>query len=409
MRRPALFLLGALAAGATAPSISLDEYRARRAALRKLLPQDAVAVLPGATETEKGDLRHPFQQSANFLYLSGWRQPGAWMILAPEGETLLLPARNEVRERYTGRKLSAGDADAPTRTGFESLIAAEQVATALRDAAKQGRPIFTTDTAAVKALLGADHEYHSLEPKLASLRMIKSAAEIRLLQQSVDRTVEAHRAAWRRIREGLYEYQIGATMGGLYFEHGCEGHAYPPIVASGPNSVILHYNVNRRRMDAGELLLMDVGAQCADYTADITRTVPVNGRFTARQREVYEVVLGAQKAAIAAAKPGMKLTGTGPDSLNEIAKAHVRKHGLEKYYLHGLGHHVGLEVHDASDTGAPLAPGMVITIEPGIYIADEAIGVRIEDMILITETGCEVMSRALEREARDMERAVRRK
>ncbi len=216
------------------------------------------------------------------------------------------------------------------------------------------------------------------------------------------------------MKAGLYEYQVAATMGGAYFEQGCERHAYMPIVASGPMAISLHYSANKRRMDSGELLLMDVGAECADYAADITRTVPVNGRFTPRQREIYEIVLGAQKAAIAAAKPGMKLLGLGEDSLNGIARQYVDTHGqdrhgesLGKYYLHGLGHHVGLEVHDATDPDLTLQPGMVITIEPGIYIAEESIGVRIEDMILISPNGARVMSSALPREPGEIEKRVR--
>jgi Xaa-Pro aminopeptidase len=189
-----------------------------------------------------------------------------------------------------------------------------------------------------------------------------------------------------------------------------------PIVASGPMSISLHYSANKRRMDSGELLLMDVGAECGDYAADITRTVPVNGHFTPRQREIYEIVLGAQKAAIDAAKPGMKLLGLGEDSLNGIARKYVDSHGkdlhgesLGKYYLHSLGHHVGLDVHDATDPDLALQPGMVITIEPGIYIAEEAIGVRIEDMILITDHGSRVMSSGLPRSPGEIEKRIRQR
>src|SRR6185295_3840160 len=153
---------------------------------------------------------------------------------------------------------------------------------------------------------------------------------------------------------------------------------YAPIVGSGPNSTVLHYNTNRRRMDSGEVTVLDVAAQCSSYAADITRTAPVNGKFTARQREIYDIVLGAQNAAIAAAKPGVLMR-----DLQKIAKDYMDAHGkdkkgegLGKYFVHGLGHHVGLKVHDSRDA-SPLAAGMVVTIEPGIYIPDEAIGVRI--------------------------------
>jgi Xaa-Pro aminopeptidase len=163
-------------------------------------------------------------------------------------------------------------------------------------------------------------------------------------------------------------------------------------------------------MDSGEVVVMDVGAECSDYATDITRTVPTNGKFTARQKEIYEIVLGAQKAAIAAIKPGVRLrTNDGP-SLHQIAADYINSHGkdlhgekLGKYFTHGLGHHVGLDVHDLSDN-TPLKAGMVITIEPGIYIPEENIGVRIEDTLVVTEDGARNMSGALPREPGDIEK-----
>ncbi|MBM3735412.1 MAG: M24 family metallopeptidase [Acidobacteria bacterium] len=263
--------------------------------------------------------------------------------------------------------------------------------------------------AAERAAKAAGRATEDLTKPIAGLRMIKSDREIELIRRSTDASVDAHLAAWRRTAAGLYEYQVAATMTQVYLEQGCERSAYSPIVAAGPNAVILHYALNRRRMDRGELLLMDVGAECTGYAADLTRTIPVSGRFTPRQREVYEVVIGAQEAAIQAAKPGMKLLGTGEDSLNGIALKYVNAHGLEKFYLHSLGHHVGLDVHDLTDPALELKPGMVITIEPGVYIAEEQIGVRIEDMVLITKNGAEVLSRRLPRKPADIEKAMRRK
>jgi Xaa-Pro aminopeptidase len=165
-------------------------------------------------------------------------------------------------------------------------------------------------------------------------------------------------------------------------------------------------------MDSGEVVVMDVGAECSGYATDVTRTVPVSGRFTPRQRELYEIVLGAQKAAIAAIKPGIKLRGEGP-SLHQIAYDYINTHGkdlhgeaLGKYFTHTLGHHVGLDVHDPGDPGTPLEPGMVITIEPGIYIPEENIGVRIEDTLLVTADGAKNLSEALPRDPKDIERLV---
>jgi Xaa-Pro aminopeptidase len=373
-----------------------NQYQIRRDALRAAWP-DKVMVFRGANERPHGDLRSGFFQEPNFLYLTGWREPGAALIVSPKGDVLLLPKRNDVRERYTGRKVAPGDPDIRERTGVSRVEEIDRLDEILEEG-KWGR---------------APEEETRLA--VARLRMIKSPAEIERIEASTAATIEAHKAAWKRIRGGLYEYQVAATMMAAYFERGCERSAYPPIVASGPNSIVLHYSANKRKMDAGELLLMDVGAECGDYAADITRTVPVSGKFTPRQREIYEVVLGAQKAAIAAARPGIKLTGD-EGSLNRIALDYVNAHGkgpkgeqLGKYYLHQLGHHVGLEVHDAFDPKMELKAGMVVTIEPGIYIAEENIGVRIEDVVLITGQGARVLSSALPKEAKEIEKALGRK
>jgi Xaa-Pro aminopeptidase len=244
--------------------------------------------------------------------------------------------------------------------------------------------------------------------------MVKSPGEIALIQKATDATVAAHREAWKRIRSGVHEYQVGAAMQAVMFDLGCERPAYAPIVGAGRNATVLHYAANSHRIDAGQVVLMDVGGEYSMYATDITRSVPVNGRFIPRQRELYEIVLGAQKAAIAAVKPGMTIARTGPNSLYRIAYDYINTHGkdkdgnpLGKYFIHGLSHHVGLEVHDPGPPDTPLAPGMVITVEPGIYIPEEQIGIRIEDMVLVTDNGHKLLSGSLPREIDELERALR--
>jgi Xaa-Pro aminopeptidase len=395
--------------------VSHQEYAGRRAELRKAL-HDGVTILFGATEQERGELRTGFFQEPNFYYLTGWKEPGAILVMTPAAETFLIPKRYPEREKWTGRKLAAGDSEAPTVTGFAKVLAAESFETELPRLLETSAKVYLLPRCpraeAAKALL-ALRQISDVGPAIAKLRMKKSPAELQLIQRATDVTMEAHRIAWKRMAPGLYEYQIAAAMAASYFEKGCERHAYAPIVGSGPNGAVLHYARNSRRMDAGEAVVMDVGAECSMYAADITRTVPVNGRFNKRQRELYHIVLGAQKAAIAAVKPGMMLSRTAPNSLHKIALDYINTHGkdlhgnpLGKYFTHGLGHHVGLEVHDANDPAIPLEPGMVITIEPGIYIPEEGIGIRIEDMVLVTENGAKVLSVALPRELEDVERAV---
>jgi Xaa-Pro aminopeptidase len=402
-----LLLAGSLAGD----GISRDEYRARRAELRKSL--DGVLILFGANEPE--DFHQGFFQEANFLYLTGWAEPGAALIITPKEEVFFLPARNPRAETFTGRKLGPEDDNAREKTGFDKVLPFSALETQFLRLMEASGSIYTlpSDGQAQKLKrLAPFHQDESAVKPIGNLRMSKSSAEIDLISKSTDATVAAHLAAWKKMKPGLREYEIAATMTNAYFDLGCERSAYAPIVGSGPNSIVLHYSANRRRMDSGEVVVMDVGAECSGYASDVTRTVPVSGKFTARQREIYEIVLGAQKAAIAAVKPGAKIRGQGK-SLYQIAYDYINTHGkdlhgepLGKYFVHGLSHHVGLEVHDESDINAPLKAGMVITIEPGIYIAEENIGVRIEDMVLVTENGAKVLSAALPREAPEIEKRV---
>jgi Xaa-Pro aminopeptidase len=407
----------------------LGQYRARRIELRKSL-RDGVIVLFGRGEQDE-DLRTGFFQESNFYYLTGWQEPGAILLLAPlpddaqapgyaareqlPREILFLPQRNPDQEKWTGRKIAPDEEHVRENTGFDAVMPAEKFEAELRDMLQAYARIYTlTDQTASARLkqLAPLRDIANAAPGIAKLRMAKSPEEIALIQHATDVTLAAHRAAWQRAAPGLYEYQVAAAMTETYADAGCERSAYAPIVGSGPNSVYLHYSRNRRRMDAGEVLLMDVAAECAGYASDITRTIPVAGKFTARQREIYDIVLGAQKAAIAAVKPGMRLRADGP-SLYQVAYDYINSHGrdlhgqpLGKYFVHGLGHYVGLDVHDPGDYAAPLKAGMVITVEPGIYIPEENIGIRIEDVVVVTADGARVLSAALPREIADIEKLV---
>jgi Xaa-Pro aminopeptidase len=403
------------------------EFAQRREKLRKQAP-DGIVVLFGAKESE--DLHYGFFQESNFLYLTGWEEPGAILILTPEPdkddpnaiekariprEILFLPSRVPSQEKWTGRKLGPLDSNAADVTGFANVMAAEQFETRLRSFLDIYPGIYALPGAATTILnqLAPLRAVLDAAAPLATLRMEKSESEISAIQHATDASIDAHRAAWRMLKPGEYEYEIASAMAGTYMMEGCRRSAYAPIVGSGPNSTVLHYSKNSRRMDAGEIVVMDVAGECGNYASDITRTVPVSGRFTARQREIYEVVLGAQRAAIAAVKPGMTIGRKTPNSLYKIAFDYIDSHGkdlhgqpLGKYFVHGLSHHVGLDVHDASDTKEPLKAGMVITVEPGIYIPEENIGIRIEDVVLVTEKGARVMSAALPVDPDEIERAL---
>lgn len=412
MRRFALvWFFVCIAAGlANTAGIPLDEFRARRANLRKNL--DGTVLLFG--KTTEGEGLFGFFQEPNFYYLTGWNEPGAVLLATRSGEILFLPHRNERVERYTGHRASAEDANVQAVTGFDTVMPMERLESQLGRALESAENVYTLGGGVerLKPML-ALRQPRDAGPLIAKLRVIKSPGEVAAIQHATDVSVLAHQAAWKRMAAGIYEYQIAATLSYTYLENGCERPAYASIVGSGPNGTILHYGANRRRMDAGEVTVIDAAAECAFYASDITRTVPVSTKFTAREREIYDIVLGAQKAAIAAIKPGIRLRGS-EGSLHKIALDYINSHGkdrhgapLGKYFVHGLGHQVGLEVHDP-DPDLPLAPGMVITIEPGVYIPEESIGVRIEDVVLVTENGARVLSSALAKEPEEVEKAVGR-
>jgi Xaa-Pro aminopeptidase len=392
-------------------------YAHRREALREKLKNGAI-VLFGRGAHDAGELRSGFFQEPDFYYLTGWMEPGAILLLLPgePREILFIPRRDPEEEIWTGRKFGPDDANLRAATGFEVVMPAETFESTFRKYVEAYPRLYglayRPDADKLKALAPL-REVSDAAGEIAKLRMEKSPEELELMQHAVDVTIAAHRVAWKRAAPGLYEYQIAASMVAFYADQGCERSAYAPIVGSGPNSTVLHYARNSRRMDQGELLLMDVGAECAGYAADITRTIPVSGRFTPRQREIYDIVLAAQNATIAAVKPGMTIGKMTPNSLYQVAYDYINTHGkdrhgepLGKYFTHGISHHIGLEVHDASDTSVALKEGMVISVEPGIYIPEENIGVRIEDDVVVTKDGCRVMSAALPRDAAEIEKAI---
>jgi len=383
-----------------------EEYRARRANLRKSL--DGVMVLFGQTEGRDQIFRVP--PDANFYYLTGWSEPGARLLVTPSEEILFLPHHDEHAERYQGRRWSAEDAGARSATGFEQVLAIEKFEAQLDKALEAHENLYALPNEGLQARYPFRH-ISDAATEVTKLRVKKSEAELAAIQHSTDVSMAAHRAAWKRIAGGVHEYQIAATYEETFLENGCEGPAYSTIVGSGPNSTVLHYSSNQRQMDRGEVVVIDAAAECDGYASDITRTLPIGGKFTPRQREIYELVLAAQKAAIAALKPGARLAGPG-DTLTKLAKDYMDAHGkdlhgvgLGKYFTHGIGHQMGIDVHDPNIDG-PLEAGMVVTIEPGIYVAEESIGVRIEDVLLVTENGAKVLSAALAKEPDEIEKAV---
>jgi Xaa-Pro aminopeptidase len=394
-----------VALAALAAAAPREEGRARREAVRGAL-DGAVLALAGRTAAEMEQHSTATAQEPNFYYLTGWSRPGAMLLISAQRAILFLPSRNPEREKYTGRQPTAADENIRAVTGFDEVLPVEQFEAQFLKALESSTRVFTAIgepySARLKSLAPL-REFADAGTVLAPLRAKKSPAEIAAIEHSTEVSIEAHRAAWRRIAPGLAEYQVAATMTFTMLDAGCAGNAYDPIVASGPNATVLHYSSNSRRMEAGELVLMDVGASCGGYATDITRTVPVSGAFTPRQRELYLAVLRAQRAALAAVKPGATLP-----ELNKIVRQSLGP--LAKYLNHRISHGVGLEVHDlpVSTSAEPLQAGMVITIEPGVYLPEEKIGIRIEDTVLVTADGARVLSAALPVEPAEIEKAMAR-
>lgn len=409
-------------------------YTGRRANLVAQL--DAPVVLFGFTGRENSSPSYVFLQEPNFYYLTGHNEEGAALLLVPAGaadkgwkgpnEILFLPPRNPEEEKWNGPRMGPVDPDIQKKTGFAGVEAFSNLKGRLTDLAQSYHEIWTLtphpdDTGYPHARewsawitqAAPGIVLHDVAPALGAMRQIKSPGEIALLTKAIELSVDAQLAAMRMVRPGLYEYQVAARMVEIHDFGGCESEAYAPIVGTGLHSTILHFNELDALIQDGDVVLMDVGGQYSGYTADISRTLPADGHFTARQREIYEIVLGAQNAVLAAMKPGATLGRQGPNSLFKIAYDYINTHGadregrsLGRYFTHGLGHHIGLEVHDAGDPNRPLEAGMVVTDEPGIYIPEEKIGVRIEDDVLVTPTGYKLLTARLPRTAEEIEKIM---
>ena len=404
--------------------VNLTATAARREALLWRLPP-GIAIVPAARSRDLEDdvlQDSHFRQDDDFFYFTGLETPDAVLVLAraEAGATrvmLALPPANPAEEQWTGVRLGPGP-DAARLSGIATVLSTTSLDSLRSELLRTVRgPIYTvaraplSDSALARAWAREDRrELVNLAPVLDSLRVVKDADEIARLRRAVEITAEAQLAAMRAMRPGLKEHQIEATVEYVFRDRGADRVGFPSIVGSGPNSTTLHYDANRRTIEDGDLVVMDVGAEYGQYTADVTRTVPANGRFTPRQRAMYELVLATQQAAMDAVTPGITVS-----ELNAIARRYLREHSgdlcrprtCDAFFIHGLSHWLGMRVHDVGDYRMPLQAGMVLTIEPGIYLAEERLGVRIEDDVLVTPTGYELLSGGAPRSAADVEQAMR--
>jgi len=436
------------------PNIIYAERRAQLAA-----QADGPIILWGFTGREEVSQANVFAQEENFYYLTGHNEEGAGLIIFPapkhdngspapagspaaaEGSTtvvhgdassasremLFLPVKDPAKEKWNGVRMSPTDPDTTARTGFATVKPFAEMRAEVEKLAKIYLAVYTI-LPYEKELGGYPHEKQvvdwlqvaapqvkvkDIRQNIYALREIKSPGEIAFLQKAIELSLDAQLEAMKMMRPGLFEYQIAAKMVEVHAMGGSEAEGYAPIVGAGPDSVALHYDKLSRKIEDGDIVVLDVGAQYSGYSADITRTLPANGKFTARQREIYEIVLGAQNAAVATLKPGIDLCKKGGHSAYKVSYDYINSHGkdlhgksLGQYYVHGLGHDIGLDVHDPGEYCEPLKPGMVITMEPGVYIPEENLGVRIEDDVLITPNGYQLLSERLPRDPDQIEKIM---
>lgn len=411
-------LLGALCVSSVAQGLekqSAADYHARRVALGTAL-KGGVAILFSAPEPLLDF--DPYRQDSDFYYLTGWDEPGAALLVVGQAgkqgyrEILFLPTRNLRMEKYTGVKMDAATPGAAQSAGVDAVEAMTELPAELNklvgmNRALENRIWTQPNSAPAQALVrfnaatlgnGDTPAAHDVTQLTMPLREVKDAGEIALMKKAAAASNEAQRVMMRAVKPGVTERAVAGKMYASWLEQGCERPSYAPIVGSGINSTTLHYAENSRTMEAGDVVVVDAACEFSMYASDITRTVPVSGHFTARQREIYDIVLGAQKAAIEAFVAGKSTINDrdrkDPNSLDTAAYNYINTHGkaldggtLGKYWLHGLGHMVGIDVHDPADYPAVLKPGMVFTIEPGVYISEEKIGVRIECDFLVGADG----------------------
>ena len=425
------------------------EYARRRKQLMRMAGPDAIVIVAAAPErVRNNDAHYPYRQDSDFHYLSGFPEPDAVLALVPgraPSETILFCRERDIeRERWDGPR--AGTEGAVALHGMDDAFPIDDIDDILPGLIEGRTRVyyhFGRDTEFDLKLIGwvnrvraqvrqgakPPHEFVALSHLLHDLRLYKSRAELRLMRKSAQIAAEAHRRAMRATRVGLNEHEVEAELLHAFRKHGAVP-SYEPIVGGGANGCVLHYRANNAELRDGDLLLVDAGAEYQCYASDITRTWPVNGRWSPEQRALYDLVLAAQLDAIDEVRVGRAFDAYHEAAVRTLTRGlcklgllagsvekNLREHAYRKFYMHKTGHWLGLDVHDAGDYRIDgeyrvLEPGMVVTVEPGLYIAPDAkgvpakfrgIGIRIEDDVVVTTDEPEVISAAAPKDADEIE------
>lgn len=399
--------------------ITQQEYAARREKILSALDGCAGLVFSG---TSNASLETAWRPHAHFEYLTGvTNEPDGVLLFDPTNPVqarrvvLFLTSRDPEKEQWDGLRKSIGSA-LRKETGFATVLRTGSLPLVLSDIATRCKTFATLMPSAsvmqdVSQDLALFQKISARTPNceivdksstIPLLRSVKSEGEIQTIQEAVDMTAVGFANAMSFVQHGVNEFQVQATLEHGYAMAGGRGSAFPPIVGGGLNSTVLHYKENDQDLVDGDLVCIDSGAFFKGYGADISRTVPVSGTFSDRQAEIYEIVLEAEEAAIGAVKEGVTLA-----ELDAIARAIIVKAGYGDYFIHSIGHHLGLETHDCCGTPAPLKEGAVITIEPGIYLPEESLGVRIEDDIVVKKGGYVNLSKSIPKTVAEVEAAMK--
>lgn len=426
--------------------ISRQEYARRRKALMAQMEPNSIAVLPAAqVYVRNRDVEHQYRQDSDFQYLTGFPEPEAVAVLIPgreHGEYVLF-CREKDKERELWDGYRAGQEGAVSEYAADDAFPIADVDDILPGLIEGRERVYYAmganqdfdrrltnwiNVIRSKARLGATppNEFVALDHLLHDMRLYKSAAEIKVMQAAAEISAQAHIRAMQVCRPGAYEYQLEAELQYTFMRHGSRSPAYSSIVAAGRNGCILHYTENTSQIRDGDLVLIDAGCELDCYASDITRTFPANGRFSAEQRAIYDIVLSAQQAAFEVIAPGRHWNESHEATVRVITagllqlgllegelESLIAAEAYKRFYMHRAGHWLGMDVHDVGDYRVggqwrELEPGMVMTVEPGIYIAADddsvprkwrGIGVRIEDDVVVTRSGCDILSAGVPKDA----------
>ncbi len=425
------------------PELSASFFRRNRERLREFLPAGSVAVLNAndvLPTNADGTLR--LQPNSDLFYLSGIKQEESILVLAPDAhdermrEILFLREPNPHLATWEGHKLER--AEARKISGISNIQWLSAFGAEFRRLMGDAEQVYLNHNEHKRASVEVEtrelrfirdcqreyplHDFRRLAPLMHRLRVVKSQEEVEMIRHACRITGKAFARVLKKVKPGIGEYEVEAEFAHEFIRNRGD-FAYTPIIAAGANSCVLHYLENSRECKSGDVLLLDVGAKYGLYNSDLTRTVPVNGRFSRRQRQVYDAVLRVQRAMTSAIAPGKlhrdwqkeaeaaverELVDLKLLTTREIRKQDPNYPALKKYFMHGLGHPIGLDVHDVGFMHEPMAPGWVLTVEPGIYIPEEGFGVRLENTVVLGESGVVDLMEDIPIEAKEIESLMKR-